>query len=255
MKILVTNDDGIRSPGLAALARAVSCFGEIIVCAPENEQSAVGRALTMNRPLRLEQASIAGLDCPCYSVDGTPTDCVKLAISRLYDTPPDLVVSGINRGANLGSDVLFSGTVAAAMEGAMQGIPSVAVSLSGLGCPWNFEAAAEWGAKAVRLAIGHKLPFGTVMNVNIPACQPKGMKCTKLGVLEYGESYDKRTDPRGRSYYWLAGDKQPAHEHSDADDAWLERGYITITPLKCDMTDYDLLENWILLADKESFID
>lgn len=243
MRILVSNDDGVFSPGIAALARALMALGDVTVCAPQSEQSAVSRALTMTRPLRLEPVKVPGLDCPCWAVDGTPTDCVKLAISRLFDVPPDIVVSGINIGANLGSDVLFSGTVAAAMEGAMQGIPAVAVSLI-VSDAMDFDGAAVYAAQAVRAALRTPFPLGTVMNVNIPSRQPLGWKLTALGVLEYGETYEQRQDPRGRNYYWLAGSKQPAPAQSEADDAWLERGYLTVTPIKCDLTDYNLLERW-----------
>ncbi len=243
MRILVSNDDGIQSAGIAALARALQQLGDVTVCAPQSEQSAVSRALTMSRPLRMEPAKVPGLECPCWAVDGTPTDCVKLAISRLYDAPPDIVVSGINNGANLGSDVLFSGTVAAAMEGAMQGVPAVAVSLR-MGGETTFDQAAVWATQAVRAALAAPFPLGTVMNVNVPSCAPLGWKLTALGVLEYGETYEQRRDPRGRSYYWLTGNKRPADAQSDADDAWLERGYLTVTPIKCDLTDYSLLEKW-----------
>jgi 5'-nucleotidase len=241
MKILVTNDDGIRAPGLAALARAMARFGEVVVCAPENEQSAVGRALTMHRPLRLEKIEIAGLRAPCWHVDGTPTDCVKIAVDRLFGGKPDLVVSGINRGANLGTDVLFSGTVSAAMEGAMQGIPSIAVSL-GWGEEYDFERAAPWAARAIGAAMELVLPFGTILNINIPQGEPKGLRVAGLGVLDYGETYDERTDPRGRKYYWLAGDRVPACGGDDTDDAWLLKGHITVTPLKFDLTDYPVME-------------
>jgi 5'-nucleotidase len=256
MKILVTNDDGIRAPGLEALAKAMASYGEVVVCAPESEQSAVGRALTMSRPLRLEKVLVHGLDVPCYSVDGTPTDCVKLAIDKLFDTKPDMVVSGMNRGANLGTDVLFSGTVSAAMEGAMQGIFSVAVSL-GWGDDWDFESAAQWAGKAVGLSMQCKLPFGTLMNINIPQGMPLGIRVARLGILDYGENYVEREDPRGRKYYWLAGSKLPAHRNSESDDAWLEKGYVTVTPLKFDLTDDSVMaevgkiyegfvENWKL---------
>ncbi len=240
MKILVSNDDGIRAPGIAALAEAVSVFGEVTVCAPENEQSAVGRALTMSRPLRLEKVIVPGMPFPSYSVDGTPTDCVKLAIDRVFHEKPDLVVSGINRGANLGTDVLFSGTVSAAMEGAMQGIPSIAVSL-GWGDNWDFGLAARWAKQAVGIAMKFPMPFGTLININIPQGEPKGIKVARLGVLDYGENYLEREDPRGRKYYWLAGDKIPALHESDTDDSWLERNYITVTPLRFDLTDDSVL--------------
>ena len=243
MKILVSNDDGIFSPGIAALANALAKMGEVIVCAPEREQSAVSRSVTMYRPLRLEKVEVFGMPFPSYTVDGTPTDCVKLALDKLLQGKPDLVVSGINRGANLGSDVLFSGTVAAAMEGAMQGIRAVAVSLEGRR-DWNFERAAKLALIAIEAAKDCPLPFGTLMNVNVPDFTPKGYKLTPMGVLDYGESYVERADPRGRRYYWLSGKKKPAQEQADTDDAWLERGYVTITPVKFDMTDYDLLRTW-----------
>jgi 5'-nucleotidase len=247
MRILVTNDDGIRAPGVAALARAMESFGEVVLCAPESEQSAVGRALTMNRPLRLEKVVLPGLGCPCWSVDGTPTDCVKLAIDRLFQGKPDMVVSGINRGSNLGTDVLFSGTVSAAMEGALQGIQSIAVSL-GWGDDFNFEEAARWAVPAIKLAMQCSLPFGSLMNINIPQGRPNGIRVARLGVLDYGENYVEREDPRGRKYYWLAGEKLPAHRDSESDDAWLERGYLTLTPLRYDVTDYGVLDELGRLA-------
>jgi 5'-nucleotidase len=195
----------------------------------------------MHRPLRLEKAEIPGVSGPCWSVDGTPTDCVKIAVDRLFGRKPDLVVSGINRGANLGTDVLFSGTVSAAMEGAMQGIHSIAVSL-GWGDNFDFETAAVWAAKAIGIAKDVELPFGTILNINIPQGKPRGSRVAGLGVLDYGESYEERTDPRGRRYYWLAGDKVPASQGSGTDDAWLQEGYITITPLKFDLTDFTMME-------------
>jgi 5'-nucleotidase len=242
MRILVTNDDGIRAPGIAALAGAMAGFGDITVCAPESEQSAVGRALTMNRPLRLEKAEIPTLECPCFSVDGTPTDCVKLAIDKVFHAKPDMVVSGINRGANLGTDVLFSGTVSAAMEGAMQGIPSIAVSL-GWGDNWDFIEAARWARPAIGIAMKLSMPFGRMININVPQGKPKGIRVANLGILDYGENYIERDDPRGRKYYWLAGDKSPAHEGAESDIAWLEKGYLTVTPLKFDLTDHSMIEN------------
>lgn len=195
----------------------------------------------MTRPLRLERAEVLGVNCPCWAVDGTPTDCVKLAIDKLFDGKPALVVSGINKGSNLGTDVLFSGTVSAAMEGAMQGIPSIAVSLR-WGDEWDYESAARWVAVAVGVTMRCTLPFGTVVNINIPNEKPRGIRVAGLGVLDYGESYLEREDPRGRKYYWLAGKKAPAPGGSETDDAWSERGYITVTPLKFDITDFSMLD-------------
>jgi 5'-nucleotidase len=249
MQILVTNDDGIRAPGLAVLARLMAAFGEVTVCAPENEQSAVGRALTMNRPLRMEEAHIHGLEMPCWAVDGTPTDCAKLAMDKLFDAKPDLLVSGINQGSNLGTDVLFSGTVSAAMEGALQGVHSMAVSLRGYENQWDFEAAACWASKVISIAKGCTLPFGTLLNINIPSGTPRGIQIAKMGLLDYTEEYVRRRDPGGRNYYWLSGDKLPAGNDTGTDDAWLEAGYITITPLKFDLTDYSALDHLRSLFD------
>ena len=245
MKILVSNDDGVRAPGIAALARAVSALGDVVVCAPSVEQSAVGRSVTMYRPLRLDKVQVPGMDFPSWAVDGTPTDCVKLALARLFDGGrPDLIVSGINAGGNLGSDIHFSGTVSAAMEGAMSGIPAIALSLEDRTGRWDYDRAAGFAMPVIRAALGCAFPFGTLMNVNLTPDEPKGIKLAPMGVLDYGESYDERTDPRGRKYYWLNGTRKPAGDAEQTDAAWLERGYLTVTPIKFDMTDREVLAQW-----------
>ncbi len=253
MRILVANDDGVRAPGLAALARALTALGEVTVCAPAVEQSAVGRAITMSRPLRLDKVTLPGLDLPTYAVEGTPTDTVKLALYRLFDGKPDLVVSGINAGGNLGTDIHFSGTVSAAMEAALQGIPSVAVSLEDRTGVWAWDHAAAYALQAIRMAQGCRFPFGTLMNINLPAGTPKGIKLAAMAVLDYGESYEERTDPRNRPYYWLRGTRKPAGDSDVSDAAWLERGYVTVTPIRFDMTDYDTLSQWRERVDAMEF--
>ena len=241
MRVLISNDDGVHSAGLAALERAARAMGlETYVVAPDREQSASSHALTMHRPLRVRALSERS-----WAVDGTPTDCVNLALCSILKAKlPDLVLSGINAGPNLGDDVTYSGTVACAFEGTLLGVPSIAFSLDtwqdrGRGEP-DF-AAAEPGVRAVLGLALEKPPSGdTLWNVNLPPGPPKGYRVTRMGRRRYGENIVEKIDPRGRPYFWIGG----VHIDTQADGTDLTavtEGWISITPLHLDMTDYRAL--------------
>src|SRR5512140_248341 len=247
MDILCTNDDGVLAPGLQALVTRLSEMGNVFVVAPDREQSASGHALTLQRPLRVNEVGHQR-----WGVNGTPTDCVLLAVHALLDRLPDLVVSGINAGANMGDDVTYSGTVSAAFEGTLLSIPSLAVSLATpehMMDTFPFEAAAEYAAKLAGLVLDHRLPARTLLNVNvppIPAGEIHGVRLTRLGHRVFRDIIVAKTDPRGRPYYWIAG--EPVWDPQEKTDITAIRdGYVSVTPLNMDMTDYKLLvemEEW-----------
>lgn len=242
MKILISNDDGINAKGIRVLAQrlAQEPEHEIFVVAPDRERSAAGHSLTLHEPLRVEEVEIAP-NIKAWSTSGTPSDCVKLAIAQLIgEKPPDIVISGINNGPNLGSEVLYSGTVAAAMEGAFEDIPSIAVSHL-YSEHRHFETAAEFIVKLVKVFPKAHLARRSLLNVNVP-CVPvdkvKGVLVTELGVRMYNDFFEKRADPRGRVYYWLAGEAIETDE-SEHSDVWaVLNDYISITPIAFDMTDH-----------------
>ena len=244
MRILVTNDDGILAPGIAALAQALEPLGEIDVVAPESGQSGAAHAITFMAPLITQQVTVGG-KLQGWSVDGSPADCVKLAVCELCGGRPDLVVSGINAGSNRGVDVIYSGTVAAAVEAAFIGIPSLAISLE-TSRELDFERAATYARSIVERAVALGISPGMVLNVNIPRLdrgEPKGVKVVPQSTTPWTDSYDRRTDPRGRAYFWLSdqGDREP--EEHDTDLSALRDGYITVTPLQYDLTQYAQLEH------------
>ena len=231
--LLVTNDDGIDAPGLAALARAVTPLGRVVVVAPDRERSGAGHALTLLSPLRVRSR---GDDR--YEVDGTPTDCVHLGVFNLTGgRPPALVLSGINRGVNVGDDGTYSGTVAAALEGTLLGVPSIAVSTERLevGEP-DYATAAALAARIAEAVLMHELPAGVFLNVNLPAGPPKGIRITRLGTRHYRAAAVERLDPSGRPYYWIAGSDMTPVGEPDGDHAAISEGYASITPLHADMT-------------------
>ncbi len=241
IKTLVTNDDGIYAEGIQRLSQALFESGGycLTIIAPDHERSAVGHAITMHRPLRVEPAHF--LHNPAltgWAVNGTPSDCVKLAVEALLEEKPDIIISGINRGSNLGTDVLYSGTVSAAVEGIILGIPSVAVSLIGEGCSEDFLFAAEFIRDFVPHLMEEGLPAGTLLNVNVPAgCGAvKGTRATRLGTRRYRNSFDRRTDPRGMTYYWLAGELIKGEEEENSDVQAVRDGFISITPVHFDLT-------------------
>ncbi|MHB9098205.1 MAG: 5'/3'-nucleotidase SurE [Syntrophales bacterium] len=244
MRFLLTNDDGIYAQGLAALYRELSKDAQCIVVAPEIEQSAVGHAITISRPLMVRKARKNGKFLG-YAVAGTPADCVKIGICELAGGPVDLVVSGINRGANVGINVLYSGTVSAATEAAIQGIPSMAISLD-THQEADFSTAARFARRMACFILEHPLPH-VALNVNVPAIpeeEIRGVVVAKQGRARLMESFDRRIDPRENIYYWLAGETElPAHEDEESDGSALKRGMITITPICYDLTRHDLLDD------------
>jgi len=242
VRILVSNDDGIDAPGLRALAEALAPLGEVTVCAPDREQSASSHSISLHRPLRIEERAPWGT-IRRFAVDGTPTDAVYVGVNHLLrDRRPEVVASGVNPGPNLAMDVLYSGTVAAAMEGAAMGLPSFAVSLAARGKP-EFGPAAAFAAK-LAAELGKRRPApGTLLNVNVPPGKPAGVAITRLGRRTYSAAVVEKLDPRGRAYYWIGGDEQ-AHENvpgSDC-DAVFDRGLVSVTPLHLDLTQHALLE-------------
>lgn len=244
MRILVTNDDGILAPGIAALGRALRPLGDIEVVAPESGQSGAAHAITFMAPLITQRVTIDG-DLSGWSVDGSPADCVKLGVHELCEARPELVVSGINAGSNRGVDVIYSGTVAAAVEAAFIGIPSLAVSLEA-SAVLDFERAAVYARAAVERAVELAITPGMVLNVNIPRLdrgEPRGVKVVPQSTTPWTDSYDRRVDPRGRSYFWLTdqGDREPDSRETDLSE--LRAGYVTITPLQYDLTQYAQLKH------------
>ncbi|HSQ60915.1 MAG TPA: 5'/3'-nucleotidase SurE [Acidobacteriota bacterium] len=235
MDILITNDDGIHAEGLKVLADAVRPLGAITIVAPDREQSATSHSLTLHRPLRIRKIADDIL-----TVDGTPTDCVLLGVHGFLKRRPDLIVSGINHGPNMGNDVFYSGTVAAASEGAFLGIPAVAISLA----TWEGKSFGPAGRVVERLLpqllkIG--IPPGKCVNINVPA-RPwedlKGVRITRLGTRVFRDVIVEKTDPRGKLYYWIGGE-DPTWEHDEASDfAAVSEGYVSVTPLTFELTDY-----------------
>jgi 5'-nucleotidase len=238
-RILVTNDDGVRSPGIHALAAALKRLGEVIVVAPHIEASAIGHALTLRRPLRMEDVSER-----VHEVDGTPTDCVNIAVTQIYDPAgarPDLVVSGINMGYNLGDDVTYSGTVAGAMEGALLGIPSIAVSLERTRGEYDFGPAAEAAASVAETVLERGLPSRVFLNLNVPPGTPKGMRVTVQAKRNHITVVAERIDPRGRAYYWIEEGQNDWEPHDRSDYQAVRDGYVSVTPLQPDLTAHDAL--------------
>jgi len=244
-RILLTNDDGIHSDGILALSRRLGKFAEVTVVAPDAERSAQGHAITLSVPLRVYETRREGSFFG-YAISGTPADCVKIAMmSIMKDRKPDLIISGVNRGPNLGVNVLYSGTVSGATEGAILGVPSFAVSLNSF--KWeNYRAAVDFAAKLAKTMLDGKLPAGTLLNVNVPALpgsRIKGVKVTRQGISTfYKEDYDRRVDPNGRGYYRLCSFKAAVSGDEMVDAVAVRDGYISITPLHYDMTDYKDLE-------------
>jgi 5'-nucleotidase len=242
--ILVSNDDGIFSEGIKALASALRRIGSVYIVAPDRERSAASHSLTLHRPLRVTEVSKQ-----TYAVDGTPTDCINLAVHGVLTVKPDLVVSGINRGINLGEDVSYSGTVSAAMEGTLLDIPSIAISLEGRDT-FDFKAAAKVAVMLARHVLKTGLPKDTLINVNVPARKKiKGYKVTHLGKRFFNDVVVEKLDPRGKKYYWIGGDVDRWEGGKECDFFAIEKGYVSVTPLHLDLTNYsslDELKEWKL---------
>ncbi|MDP8218007.1 MAG: 5'/3'-nucleotidase SurE [Candidatus Theseobacter exili] len=243
--ILLTNDDGIQAEGLAVLRDTLAPLADIIVVAPETEQSATSHSITLHEPLRIREVRKAGALWG-YAVKGRPVDCVKIAVRALMDKHPDVIVSGINPGPNLGISVLYSGTVAAALEGAALDIPSVAVSLDERQNP-DFGIAAAFAKTIVKSIIEHGCPSEIALNVNVPSPvdgKIKGLLMTRQGRAQFIETLDRRFDPRELAYYWLGGDMVELEEDENVDYVAHRNGYVSITPLRADLTDYKVLDNF-----------
>ena len=243
LRILVTNDDGVHSPGLLALQKALHDVGEVTVFAPDHNWSAAGHTKTMHKPLRVNQTTLSD-GTPAYTTTGAPSDCVALVTLGILDHRPDLVVSGINQGANVGHDITYSGTVAAAMEAVISGLPALAISLDSYQSQ-AFDYAARFAARLVQTVLERGLIFNTLLNVNVPAVpqgEIEGVRITRLGQRIYRDTLVERQDPRGRNYYWIGG-KPPSGLPEDGTDLWaLANNYVSITPLHLDMTEYKMIE-------------
>ncbi|GAC1334174.1 MAG: 5'/3'-nucleotidase SurE [Isosphaeraceae bacterium] len=244
MRILLTNDDGVFAPGLRALRKELGRLGDVTVIAPALEQSGVGHSITLLTPLVVKPVDAEDGSSLGFVVEGSPADCVKLAVCELLDRPPDLIVSGINAGANAGINVLYSGTVAAAIEGAFFRITSIAVSLE-LAEHFDYPRAARHAAKVIERILANNPPAGSLFNVNLPSHvlgEPKGVRVVPMGVGRHGEGFERRQDPRGRTYYWMTYTPPYHLDGPETDVTSLSEGYITVTPLHFDLTRNDQLE-------------
>ena len=235
-RILVTNDDGYRSEGIHALAEALGPLGEVTIVAPVQEASAIGHALTLRRPLRLDE-----IRDRVFAVDGTPTDCVNLAITHVLHGLPDLVVSGINKGWNLGDDVTYSGTVAGALEAALLGVPGIAVSLRATSGEYDFGPSARVAATMAEALLRRPLPPRTFLNINMPRGEPKGYRVTVQAKRNHVTSIAKRLDPKGKPYFWVEEGQDEWHPHDRSDYEAVRSGYVSLTPLHPDLTAHHAL--------------
>ncbi len=241
---LITNDDGIHAPGLDALNRSLSQIAEVMVVAPSIERSAVGHAITISEPLRVWEYEKNG-EFFGYAVNGTPADCVKIAYWVIMDRKPDAVISGINQGSNTGINTIYSGTVSAATEGAILGLPSFAISLANWYHP-EFEYAGKFAKQLAQKLLQNKLPEGVYLNVNIPNCKEEeiqGVSITSQGQALYHETFHSRKDPHGRTYYWLDGEKTDKETDLNIDDGAIDAKYVSITPVHYDLTNYEQIQN------------
>lgn len=244
MYILVTNDDGIDSAGISALVSAMRRIGDVVVVAPDRQQSAVGHALTVASPLRATPFHRDG-EVFGWAINGTPADCVKLGVSTLLERRPDMVVSGINHGSNTSVNAIYSGTVSAATEGTLMGIPSMAVSLATFDHSADMSLAADVAYDVATRLLDLKLPAGTLLNVNVPPIDRslyRGVKVTRQGHNAWKDGYDVRNDPQGRPYYWLKGEFLTLTELEDGDDFAVQQGWTAITPIHYELTNYTELD-------------
>jgi 5'-nucleotidase len=244
VRILITNDDGIEAEGIKQLVIALKEIGEVYVVAPESEMSACGHGITIHRPIQVRKYRKFN-DVTAWSITGTPADCVKLGITTLIKEKPDIVVSGINLGPNLGTDILYSGTVSGAIEGIVLGIPSIAISLDSHS-PKHFTFSKDVAKYLCKQMLSKELASDTLLNVNVPDLpknQIKGYKITILGERKYINNYDHRTDPRGNDYYWLTGELIPPHVNDlELDVNAVKNSYVSVTPIHFDLTNYKIIE-------------
>lgn len=243
MRILLTNDDGVHAEGILALAQVLRPFAEVVIVAPDRPRSASGHSITLHKPLRANHVTLQD-GTPALATNGTPSDCVALAIRQLLDERPELIISGINKGPNLGLDLTYSGTVSAAMEGAILGVPSFAISVASYADPLSYEPAAAFAAQLARELQQRRLPPFTLLNVNVPGlsqAEIAGTQVTRLGRRHYPERVEKRTDPFGRDYYWLGGEPPTDELEEGTDVKAIADGYISVTPVHLDLTQYTLI--------------
>ncbi|HQA07876.1 MAG TPA: 5'/3'-nucleotidase SurE [Syntrophomonadaceae bacterium] len=246
MRILLTNDDGIHAQGIHSLARELSSIAELYLAAPDRERSGTGHSITVFEPIKAVPTTVTGVK-KAWIVGGTPVDCVKLALARLINGPIDLVVSGINHGPNLGTDVLYSGTVSAAAEGVIMGCPALAVSLNAYGGDADFTAAARFTRRMIQVIMKKGIEPTTLININVPALpenQINGIRITRLGVRNYDNLFEERRDPRGNTYYWMGGGVVEEDQEPESDVTAVQEAYISITPIHLDLTDYRLIETY-----------
>lgn len=251
MRILVTNDDGVQADGLFALQSALQTIGSVTIVAPERQQSASGHAITLHKPLRLTETTLRD-GTPALMSNGTPSDCATLGVLEAMSEGTDLVVSGINKGPNLGWDVHYSGTVSAAIEASVIGKPSFAVSVASYDDPFHWQGAAQFAARFAQWLVAHPLPPYTIVNINVPNLPPeeiKGVRVTTQGRRQYVDRIEKRHDPQGRAYYWLGGSlaEEAAGAEPGSDVRAIADGCISLTPIHLDMTAYNLtahLQEW-----------
>lgn len=250
MNIVISNDDGIFAKGIKILSETIAKEHNVYVLAPDRERSANGHALTLHKPLRAEEVNIFDNVKKAWQINGTPSDCIKIGIGAILDFIPDLIVSGINRGQNMGTDVIYSGTVSAAMEGTILGIPSIAVSLASFDDK-NYETAADFVLDFIRKFDPKSLPAKTLLNINVPSIEKsllKGYKVVKLGRHRYIDVIEERKDLRGKTYYWLAGEPSGYPDEENTDFAVVKDNYVSITPIHYDLTNYKFLNELINIS-------
>ncbi|MBJ6366478.1 5'/3'-nucleotidase SurE [Snuella sedimenti] len=244
--ILITNDDGINAPGIRTLIDIMNTIGDVVVVAPDSPQSGMGHAITLDSTLYVQQVKLGNDSQPEYSCSGTPADCVKLAIREILDRKPDLCVSGINHGSNSSINVIYSGTMSAAIEAGIEGIPAIGFSLLDYKWHANFEATKPYVKKITEQVLEHGLPDGVILNVNIPNIPSKdikGIKVCRQAKANWVEEFDKRKNPQGKDYYWLTG-KFVNLDHGEDTDEWaLENGYVSVVPTQFDLTAHDYIQN------------
>lgn len=243
--ILISNDDGITAPGILATVEVMKTLGTLVVVAPDSPQSGMGHAITINKPLRLVKNNQFGPDIESYQCSGTPADCVKLAVDKVLHRKPDILVSGVNHGSNSSINVIYSGTMSAAMEGAIEGITSVGFSLLDFSWDADFTGAKEYMSRIMKNVIEHGLPTDTLLNVNIPNIpleEIKGSKICRQANAKWVEEFDHRQDPYKRDYYWLTGKFTNFDKGEDTDEWALANGYVSVVPVQFDLTAHHAIQ-------------
>jgi 5'-nucleotidase len=243
--ILISNDDGITAPGILATVEVMKYFGEVVVVAPDSPQSGMGHAITINKPLRLVKNQQFGPEVESYHCSGTPADCVKLAVDKVMHRKPDLLISGFNHGSNASINVIYSGTMSAAMEGAIEGITSIGFSLCNFSWDADFSASKVYMHKVVKQVLEHGLPEGTLLSVNIPDVPEsdiKGLKVCRQARAKWVEEFDHRQDPHGRDYYWLTGKFVNMDKGEDTDEWALANNYVSVVPVQYDLTAHHAIQ-------------